>query len=381
MKSHSVLEAWLRPPVEFWSALAAWGIALVALTAPWALMMSPWVGVCCAVITAAFGVTRFREGITVLRYQRGLKFYKITRVAPHKLPVTRDRLYLGEGFEWKQEHAQRKIDAQLKEVEPFVRPSLLERQLSGKGQGMRDWADQRAHQSAGWPRWSGRAVLQMLDAGGTANPFAPLIDLGGSAVLHGVGALDESPVALRQNQRNGHMLVMGTTRVGKTRLLEVLATQDIHAGHVTIVLDPKGDAELMLRMHAEARRAGREDQFYMFHLGYPDISARYNGIGSFSRITEVAARATNALPSSGNSAAFKEFSWRFTNIVAQAQVALGRIPTYETLLRDVTGIEPLFMEYALWYYANQAIGHGRFVDFKDKLDAIEAGVKAKRVQV
>ena len=50
-------------------------------------------------------------------------------------------------------------------------------------------------------------------------------------LLHGVG-LDEEPIALKQSARPGHMLVLGTTRVGKTRLLEVLATQDIHAGHV-----------------------------------------------------------------------------------------------------------------------------------------------------
>jgi hypothetical protein len=101
----------------------------------------------------------------------------------------------------------------------------------------------------------------------------------------------------------------------------------------------------MMRVHAEAARAGRLDQLYLFHLGYPEISARYNGIGSFSRITEVASRATNALPSSGNSAAFKEFSWRFTNLVAQAQVALGRVPTYELILRDITNIEPLLSTY------------------------------------
>lgn len=130
----------------------------------------------------------------------------------------------------------------------------------------------------------------------------------------------------------------------------------------------------MLRMHAEARRAGRLDQFYMFHLGYPEISARYNGIGNFARITEVAGRATNALPSSGNSAAFKEFSWRFTNIVAQAQVALGRIPTYETLLKDVTGIDPLFMDYAGMTFRKLAIDHPqRFGSYQDRL--VEPGAR------
>jgi hypothetical protein len=48
--------------------------------------------------------------------------------------------------------------------------------------------------------------------------------------------------------------VLGTTRVGKTRLAELFITQDIRrqntAGEheVVIVFDPKGDADLLKRM-------------------------------------------------------------------------------------------------------------------------------------
>ena len=45
------------------------------------------------------------------------------------------------------------------------------------------------------------------------------------------------------------------------------------------------------------RRA--EGQFYLFHLGHPQISARYNAIGNFSRITEVATRIANKCPAGG----------------------------------------------------------------------------------
>ena len=102
----------------------------------------------------------------------------------------------------------------------------------------------------------------------------------------------------------------------------------------------------MRRVYAEAKRAGRAEDFYLFHLGYPDVSARYNAIGSFSRITEVATRIANQLPSEGNSAAFKEFAWRFVNIIARALVALGRRPDYQQVRRYINDIEPLFVEYA-----------------------------------
>ncbi len=368
------MEGLLRPPIEGWSAVTAFGIAGVAVAAPWALMMPQPLGLLTGAIAAGFGWIRTREALGVYRYQRGLKFTKITRVAPHRLPVTKEHLYLGEGFEWTQKHTQRKLDTQQKNVQEYVRPSALEVRLARAGEKIRQWTDQK-------PAAPLRKVVRAaVDVGGTANPFASGVDLGGTPVLHGVGVLQEGPVKLRQASRNGHMLVMGTTRVGKTRLLELLVTQDIHAGHVVIVIDPKGDAELMLRMHAEARRAGREQSFYLFHLGYPDISARYNGIGNFARITEVAGRSTNALPSAGNSAAFKEFSWRFTNIVAQAQVALGRIPTYETLLKDVTGIDPLFMDYANMMFRKLA-AEGRFKDYERRLQELQALIQAKKAPV
>ena len=147
-------------------------------------------------------------------------------------------------------------------------------------------------------------------------------------------------------ERVGHTLVLGTTRVGKTRLAEVLIAQDIRRGDVVIVFDPKGDADLLRRVYAEAKRAGRAKDFYLFHLGFPEVSARYNAIGSFSRITEVATRIANQLPSEGNSAAFKEFAWRFVNIIARALVALGRRPDYNQVRRYINDIEPLFVEYA-----------------------------------
>ena len=177
------------------------------------------------------------------------------------------------------------------------------------------------------------------------NPLAPLPTVGGKPALHAVEP-DEQDVWMDLGERVGHTLVLGTTRVGKTRLAEILITQDIRRGDVVIVFDPKGDAGLLRRVYAEAKRAGRTKDFYMFHLGFPQVSARYNAIGNFSRTTEVATRIANQLPSEGNSAALKEFAWRFVNIIARALMALNRRPDYQQVRRYINDIEPLFTEYA-----------------------------------
>jgi conjugative coupling factor TraD (TOL family) len=157
---------------------------------------------------------------------------------------------------------------------------------------------------------------------------------------------DEVDVSLALGERVGHTIVYGTTRVGKTRLAELLITQDIRRGEVTIIFDPKGDADLMKRVWAEAHRAGRGDELYIFHLGWPEISARYNAVGRFGRVSEVASRVAGQLSGEGNSAAFREFAWRFINIIARALVALGERPDYTLIMRYVNNIADLYIRYA-----------------------------------
>ena len=343
-KNAFVLEPLLRPPVEYHSAAIATGCGTVALATPWALMLPDRLGYVAGAMAFSFAAVRFKQAWDIQRYQAGMKYYKITKLPPHKIPRTKDTLYLGDGFHWTQKHTQRKLDASRPEAMPFLTISKQARAVKAIARKLEGVA-LRKDKNGKYKYAIAAKIATWTSAEAWWNPLRPIHDLGGSVILHGVEP-NEQPVLLRQSARTGHVLVLGTTRVGKTRLLELLATQDIHDGFVVIIIDPKGDAELMMRVYAEAARAGRLDQLYLFHLGYPEFSARYNGVGNFSRITEVASRATNALPSSGNSAAFKEFSWRFTNLVAQGQVALGEVPTYDGILRHITDIEPLFMRYA-----------------------------------
>ena len=260
MKNDSVLEALLRPPIELWSTAVCWSVALIAVVAPWSLMMPPLLGWVAAAVAGYFGWKRCREAVRVMRYQHSLKYYKVTKIAPSRIPVGPGEYYLGEGFEWLQTHTQRKRDALLPQSQPFVKPTEREMALRAKGAKAMELAKAQCS-GPGELTPVVKAIARLAAVDHWLNPLQPHPDLGGSPIGHGVGSLDEGPVKIRQSSRNGHMLVMGTTRVGKTRMLEMFATQDIHSGHVTIVIDPKGDAELMLRMYAECARAGRQDQF------------------------------------------------------------------------------------------------------------------------
>lgn len=191
-------------------------------------------------------------------------------------------------------------------------------------------------------------LAKILSHSSRFNPVRSLPPVGGNPVLHGIEP-NETDIWMNLGERVGHTLVLGTTRVGKTRLLELLVTQDIRRGDTVIVFDPKGDADLLRRIVFEAQACGRQDDVIIFHLGFPNVSARYNPVGSFARITEVANRLANQLPGSGESAAFKEFGWRFVNIIAKALVALGRKPDYQQIQRYILNIDALLLDYCkLW---------------------------------
>ncbi|MCU6263036.1 conjugative coupling factor TraD, PFGI-1 class, partial [Escherichia coli] len=60
----------------------------------------------------------------------------------------------------------------------------------------------------------------------------------------------------------------------------------------------------------------------------------------------VATRVAGQLSGEGNSAAFREFAWRFVNIIARALVALGERPDYTLIMRYVNNIADLYIRYA-----------------------------------
>ncbi len=330
--SRYAIDALLRPPVELWSVLVAVATATIAAMAPWALMMPTDLAYAVSTMLLLFAAIRARQAYRVLAYRRRLKRLPRYALRSQQVPMSRKQLFLGRGFRWTQTHTQRLRDTLRPEVQHYVEPGRLYR-----------WARRKEVE------WECRPLLHwvatVLQQRSWWNPLAPRPSLGGNSAIHAVGLLEQD-VWMDLDDRVGHTLVLGTTRVGKTRLAELLIAQDIRRGDVVIVFDPKGDAGLLKRVYAEARRNGRADEFLMFHLGYPEASARYNAIGNFSRITEVATRIANQLPREGNSAAFKEFAWRFVNIIARALVALGQRPDYDKVRRYINDIEPLFIEYA-----------------------------------
>ncbi|RTB44123.1 type IV conjugative transfer system coupling protein TraD [Pseudomonas aeruginosa] len=344
MAQPHAVEVLLRPAVELYTVAACVGAAVLCVASPWMLALNTEIGLGAAAAFLVFGWWRLRDALVVLRYQRNIRRLPRYVMTSKDVPVSTQRLFVGKGFRWDQRHTHRLLQTYRPEFRRFVEPTWTYRMA-------RDFEAWLEFAPGPLPRL---AALTTWDS--PLNPARPLPPVGGMPRLHGIEP-NETDVSLPLGERVGHSLVLGTTRVGKTRLAELFITQDIrrknHLGEheVVIVFDPKGDADLLKRMYVEAKRAGREGEFYVFHLGWPDISARYNAVGRFGRISEVATRIAGQLSGEGNSAAFREFAWRFVNIIARALVELGQRPDYMLIQRHVVNIDNLFIEYAQHYFA------------------------------
>jgi conjugal transfer pilus assembly protein TraD len=130
----------------------------------------------------------------------------------------------------------------------------------------------------------------------------------------------ESELLLPDLLLDRHVLILGTTGAGKSRLLELLALQAVERGDAVAVIDPKGDARLLDRL----RRASG-DRFRLLSLPHPERSVRYNPIGRFHDVREVADRIAALLPASGDALPFRNFAWEIVYTAASDLHRKGRV--------------------------------------------------------
>lgn len=97
------------------------------------------------------------------------------------------------------------------------------------------------------------------------------------------------PLYLTDTMRRMHCHVVGSTGVGKTEsVLLPLLRQDIQAGKGAIVIDAKGDLELLAKIRQSVEEAKRSPDFLYFSLSHPEISQTYNPLlrGNASEIKD-----------------------------------------------------------------------------------------------
>ena len=359
MAQPHAVEVLLRPAVELYTVAVCTGAAILCLVAPWSLALNPLLGLGSALAFLTFGAIRLRDAWAILRYRRNIRRLPRYVMTSRDVPVSQQRLFVGRGFRWEQRHTHRLMQTYRPEFRRYVEPTAIYRPPGGWRSGL----SSRRFPSRRWrARWPGTAAQPGAAAAAGRRTAAPAWHRAARGRRHSAAGR-----ACRPHPGAGHH-ARGQDAAGRAVHHQDIRRKVRGEHEVVIVFDPKGDADLLKRMYVEAKRAGREGEFYVFHLGWPDISARYNAVGRFGRISEVATRIAGQLSGEGNSAAFREFAWRFVNIIARALVELGQRPDYLLIQRHVINIDALFIEYAQHYFAKTSRRPEVIVQLEAKLN-------------
>ena len=281
----SAHDPFIRPPYE-WLIALSWGIASLASIYAWYVLPGSRSMLTPALFYAAFSIHGLFRGRSLIG--RGMGSVALSKITVKELMgyMKKDAggMWFGWGFDWTPQHTQKAIDYM----------------MSGK--------------------------KRQPQKGGPGQPW-----------IHGLNQGVENKVIIPFPSLEGHTFMVGTTGSGKTRAYEIMVAQAIHRGDTVIMIDPKGDKELMQRMKMECERAGRGEKFISFHPAFPATSIRLDPMRNFTRTTELASRIAALLPTEGAAATFTAFSFRAINLIAQGLVETGVRPTLRKLRYHVEG--------------------------------------------
>jgi conjugative coupling factor TraD (TOL family) len=328
MANRYPVENLLREPTEIYSAMTLGALAVLAYSMPHLLLLTHSMGLYAALSLSTLSSIRSMQAYRVIRYQKRLIAMPSFAMSTTQVPLSQRWLFVGRGFRWLPRHTQRLHQIKQVENERFLQRSSLHQAVS---------AFCKNHEST--------YFATLLRSPSRLNPFRPAPDVGGKSYIHGLGDSDK-PVHIPQSTRVGHTFVVGTTRVGKTRLASILINQDIRNGDAVIVVDPKGDLELVRDMYSACKASGRLDDFRIVHLGFPELSACYNPLKHFDQVSEVATRITDAIAAEGEGKQFAAFAWKYVNIVAICLQEMQQPITYKTIAFYISRLDQLLMAYA-----------------------------------
>ncbi len=135
----------------------------------------------------------------------------------------------------------------------------------------------------------------------------------------------------------GHTAFVGTTRVGKTRAMELQIVQAILRGECVIIIDPKGDHALVENIKIICEYMGQPEKFVYFHPAHPEKSISIDPMRNWNRRTELASRVAALIPSENGADPFAAFGWKVLNDIVNGLVATGVSPNLAHLRHYIEG--------------------------------------------
>jgi conjugal transfer pilus assembly protein TraD len=288
------------------------------------------------------------------------KFNNIVDAAP-------DYIYLGNGWDWKGEQTQWIYDLIRCDIQKLL-PPLWYAKLYQLISGRRFLTESPEEIAEKQKKAIEKVAKARKKAGGTNERVEHDSELSSRARglqwIHGM--LPSSELLFPKGDSKGNTLITGTTRSGKTVFYRLLTRQFIRLGECLIIIDPKGDKDLLNIMLEAAKSEGYLDRFVFFHPAYPEKCHRIDPLASYLQPSQLASRIEPLIPSSGsNGDSFSKFAWGVMESIFSAMDMINIRPSLLTL-RGVIEKGPETLVY------DCIITHCERVKIKDYMQQIKA---------
>ena len=150
---------------------------------------------------------------------------------------------------------------------------------------------------------------------------------------------EPQPISVPDDDRKGHFWCFGTTRVGKTRIMENMVEQDIRKGYSVLVIDPKGDIELFSKIVQVAFEEGRHEELILLTPIFPQVSAILDPLSHYYMPEELVGHIISGVEV-GKERFFYNVAYEISLVIVQTLIMLaefeGRRPSFN--LNDVKNL-------------------------------------------
>ena len=138
-------------------------------------------------------------------------------------------------------------------------------------------------------------------------------------------------IAIDDKDLQRHMMVFGTTGVGKTRLCENLIEQHIRKGYSIVYFDPKGDQQIFTKIYDIAEQCGRGDELQLVTAIYPEYSAVVDPMAYYFMPDELVSHIVSSIQA-GKEPFYRNIAKEITTAVILGKLLIsaneGKMPTF-----------------------------------------------------
>jgi conjugal transfer pilus assembly protein TraD len=128
---------------------------------------------------------------------------------------------------------------------------------------------------------------------------------------------------LKDQHRKAHLFCFGSTRIGKTKLIINMIRQDIQKGHSVVMIDPKGDHDLLSSIIMFAFKEKREDELILITPIYPEFSARIDPLSYYYMSEEVVSHVVSGIRA--REEFFVNIAYETTLIIVQTLIIFQKL--------------------------------------------------------